>query len=231
MLEEPILIGDSDFDWLRPPAGGWHCRCGKATEHPGMCQQCADEDQERDRKRAISARVMVLPVAFRWASFDSEDLERRSSKGSVTKAKKVAEGLCGGRVSGVTFLGPAGSGKTSLACAMLRTTFALPIGFSPLFCGSIALSRARQDSGLGHTPQEIHDAIHASIIVLDDVGQEPARLSDSVAEVIHERHNDSKPTIITSGLSADELVHRYGDGTARRMFERSALLQLKGKAS
>jgi DNA replication protein DnaC len=76
------------------------------------------------------------------------------------------------------------------------------------------------------------------VLVLDELGSE-AQGRDVVRELVHERHASGRATIVTTWLgSADEndrkeacmaaVREMYGDGTARRLFERGLLIEIGG---
>ena len=79
------------------------------------------------------------------------------------------------------------------------------------------LTRAYQDSKLGSEPEALGESARASILVLDDLGWDVS--VDSIADVLNRRYESCRHSIITSGLTRDELTERYGDAVCRRMFE------------
>lgn len=80
------------------------------------------------------------------------------------------------------------------------------------------LERARLEHPLGKDEApEILDAIHASVLVLDDAGWD--RDPTAVSAVLAERYERALPTIVTSALGKVELAKHYGGAVARRMSE------------
>jgi DNA replication protein DnaC len=171
-------------------------------------------------------RVATIPVAFRWATFDAPELSERCKASDIRDARTFIDDLSGGRVRNVAFLGPAGAGKTSLACAGLRALLTEQVGFSGRFCGAVEICAAQRNSDYGRTCVELSDAKRASLIVLDDIGQEFARDAEIITELVHSRHNESKPIIVTSWLEPNAIATRYGDGTARRILEHAAIVRV-----
>jgi len=63
----------------------------------------------------------------------------------------------------------------------------------------------------------------ATVLVLDDLGNEPA---DSVIfEVVDRRYRPGKPVIVTPGMSPAAIRERYGDALWRRLSERGAVVE------
>ena len=63
-------------------------------------------------------------------------------------------------------------------------------------------------------------ALEASVLVLDDLDLAPEVHGSAVVDVIHARHRENLPTIVTTTLTPAETAQRFGDGSARRLFER-----------
>jgi hypothetical protein len=68
-------------------------------------------------------------------------------------------------------------------------------------------------------------AMGCSVLALDDLGNERAERS-AVPDVIFERHAEDRPTWLTTAFGPDAIAKRYGDGIARRVFERAAVIDL-----
>lgn len=214
----------TDFaSMLQKPANGWPCTgCGERIDWPGVCDRCADAMARERAKDMAQDAISTIPSRFRWATFEAQELEARA--GCVDAARKAGRGLVRGNVRGILLVGLAGSGKTTLACALMRGMLTLPIGRTAKFAGALTLSRARADSGLGRTPALVDDAIRASLLVLDDLGQELH--DDVIREVVHARHDADRPIIVTTGTPIDRFSDRYGAGTARRLTEGVQLVEV-----
>jgi DNA replication protein DnaC len=212
----------------------WKCHCGdvfvagSGVPPSAQCHKCDDRDQrERDEKYARMAterrRVNTLqqiPSRYRWAAFDSDLLTNRiKAQTAIARAKASQDALS------VVLLGGAGSGKTSLACALLRA-MASKRDVEGRFETAFAIAKARQEHSLGEGEAPlIRDATKAKVLLLDEVGAELGR-NTAVQEVIHERHAHERQTVYTSGFSVDEIKSRYGDGIARRIFESAVVIRL-----
>lgn len=189
-----------------------------------------------------SKQLSSIPQAFRWASFDSPDLARRI--GSVTA---IADARRAVGASRMVLVGMAGCGKTSLLAAMLRawTGQLRSEARGGFFVASFRLALARQAHPLGDgEPPEVARALGTPLLCLDELGAEPMPPTSAVAEVIHERHAQGRPTWVTSGLGdaesgpmqfelsriQDAIAKRYGDGVARRLLEGATVINCAGGA-
>jgi DNA replication protein DnaC len=64
---------------------------------------------------------------------------------------------------------------------------------------------------------QISDLKRAPILVIDDLGHE--RFPELILEVLGSRYDNSRPTVVTSGLTISSIMDRYGDSTIRRIVE------------
>lgn len=162
---------------------------------------------------------------FAWASLDAPELATRVLDARAVDV--VRRGI--GAAPVVTFLGPAGIGKTSLACALARA-LALRGEFPErgefLFVTALELvaARAGHPLGRGEAPL-VAAALGADLVILDDLGAEDGRSTGgaALAELIHARHAGLRRTLVTTGFGPDDLTARYGAGVKRRLLDGCAI--------
>lgn len=63
----------------------------------------------------------------------------------------------------------------------------------------------------------IHELKQARVLIIDEMGYEP--WPTTLLEVIGDRHDNQRPTILTSGLRLDAFSDRYSDATIARIAE------------
>lgn len=186
---------------------------------PNFADQ-AEVDRRLAHQASLRAALETIPKGFSWASFVAPELAARVKNDAAIAHARTAVA----EAAGVLLTGGAGTGKTSLACAMMR---ALVETGDPrvLFVGAYWLAKAREQYRLGQgEAPEVERAIEASVLVIDDVGIEQAR-NTALSEVIYERHAAERRTIITTGFGFKALAERYGDGIARRMSEGATVIR------
>ncbi len=190
-------------------------------EAPLDCPGC---HRARLRARDVARCLQSVPEAYAWAAQDAPELAARVPRLRDVLARVGA--LL--RAPRVVFTGPAGSGKTTLAVALLRRALAegLESGeFAHAY--RLATARARYPLGSGEAPL-VESALRVRLLLLDDLGSERRTELSAVPDVIFERHADERPTWVTTGLGLDAIAARYGDGVARRIFERAEIVDLGG---
>lgn len=183
------------------------------------------EDQEqsihvRELRDQFEARV---PRTYRDNRLASPELAKRVKP--VTAIDLAAAAV---DAPWVTIIGPPGSGKTSLGVAMLYAAFD-DGEWAARFIHAYRLGVARIQSkaGEGECP-EVVVAMRNPLVLIDDLGSERDTANNAIPDVIQERHAESLPTWVTTGLSPEECAKRYGGGTTRRLFEMATVIKLGG---
>ncbi len=169
----------------------------------------------------VSLCERSIPKSYRWARPDSPELAAR-----VRTADPAAMARTIAAETNVIILGAAGAGKTSLAVASLRA-LAAPYA---RFLHAYRLGTVRIQNAAGEGEAALVDlAMSAPLILLDDVGNERQTANNAVPDVIFERHAAELPTWYTTAFEPADIAKRYGDGVARRMFERALVVRLGAK--
>ncbi len=214
-LDFALFTPPSDEPIDRECPGG----CGKIIRAQAAhmtCAECQIAAAIRDERAALEPALESIPFDLRWATLDSPALIGRvqvdASNSPIPFARTVS------RSSNVTLLGPAGAGKTSIACAILRVYLAdRTIDLNQRKRARFA--NARVMPSLRDRP-ELAEIERASVLVLDDVGGEEntATGRGMLARIISVRYEWARPTIITTAHDQNAVRSFYGDGIARRMF-------------
>ncbi len=121
---------------------------------------------------------------------------------------------------GALLLGPTGAGKSSVAAWALRRWQSIkqpePVRLSWLDALEATDAERRYRLGTGD-PEELASAYQADWLVLDDVGLSSS--ASLVQLVLARRYQACLPTIVTSGLTPDQLSTHIGAASVRRVVE------------
>lgn len=226
-----------DFDWYPRNAPVLACeptgvRCAACTD-----QRKAQREVER-RLGVVAGALASIPERHRWATFDAPELAERVP---LPLACKLAQKLAAfEEVKMVLLEGATGAGKTTLATAMFRTHLDRAVaegasdeardwGRRAFWVPARALAVARRQSPLGAEPALLVQARQASVLLVDDLGQEAPADKDDVVSVLTERQMEGRPTLITWGFDRKDLKERYGPHMVRRLTTDAARIDLGGQ--
>lgn len=202
------------------------CRRCKASYHgpPGICWECdraADAAADARRRRLeILALIDDEFADYSECAIGSKALMARLKTAEAQAHAANFESLL--VMPRLAFVGPAGSGKTSLIVALSRTWVDRHLGQPARIVIASDLANAKQQFKLGQgDPQIVDDAEEARLLVIDDLGNEEDVARNSIKEVLQHRFNKTKlgfQTWITCAFSPKQMRARYGDGITRRVF-------------
>lgn len=245
-MTERITI---DVSGMFPPIGSYACRdgCGTVLERPGVCGPCARKFDAAEHDAQLRTALGTIPAQYAWAYPDAPELATRIAVLAKLDAARIAErieSLAEHRF--VLIHGPSGAGKTSLACAALRYVIdrgrigATDAHFriakrARFFAARQIATVARRDEYNVDAPEIAPRALvaRASLAVIDDVGQESGgsyRANDRskvLADIIADRYDSGAQTIITTFASTEQWSAMYGDGIARRCWDKELVKVVK----
>lgn len=195
------------------------------------CERCLQElREERVAEKKVAHGETTIPAGYVWAN-----LEAKLPAGDALVAR-ARQAIAAG-VRRAVFVGAAGTGKTSLAVAMLRA-WMTKNRQAAHFAHAHRLGSARLKHRFGQgEADEISAAIEAPLCLIDDLKDERLTNATAIYDVIQERHADGQATFVTTGLGINEeearkrILEIYGDGTCRRIFEGARIFDFSKKGT
>ena len=191
-----------------------------------------ETDESISRKKAhsainrLKAKSLLLDETIKTATFDNFKIETDDEQQAFEFAKNLAEFYKKGGQGNSFMSGPAGSGKSHLSMAILKSY--LESGEkTALFVSYSHVVRLIKDSFNNrdsiYTQNNIMSLLtNVDLLVMDDIGSE--NNSDFSEELLTDVLDGRISTIITTNLSSEELrgnsrkPGRYNQRTASRMF-------------
>lgn len=150
---------------------------------------------------------------------------------SVTGLKRFAEEFGRETYCNYLFIGGTGLGKTHLSTAVAKAV--IERGFDVLYVTAVGMARdfeAKQfDKGVGmkHDPERYEEA---DLLIIDDLGTEMTNqfTLSCLYDVLNERINRHRSTIINTNLSSKELEARYHERITSRLLGEYQPILFKG---
>jgi hypothetical protein len=208
------LPGESHEAWFKRVIGPI------PASTPDMNAREGPDATAAKRQDALAALERTIQPVYRWARFSAPELPERIPASAIAQAK------ASWREPRVCLMGVSRAGKTSLAVAMLRQWVSSSARFGA-FVPAYLLSTARIQHPAGHGEPEIVElALKAPLALLDDLGCERDHAMNPIPDIIFARHAEDRPTWVTTGLTREQLVKRYGLGVVARIFERAKVIRL-----
>jgi DNA replication protein DnaC len=215
--DDELRPGESIPDWFRRVFG--------EMPAPTSDMDADEHAQFRERRHeALRSLARSIPPVYRWASFVAPELaERVATPDAIADARRI-------RLSPrVCLMGASRTGKTSLAVAMLRR-WVSEYGRHAEFIAVHRLGFARIQHAAGHgEPEIVERAMKAPLALLDDVGSERDTGTNPVPDIVFERHAEQRPTWVTTGLTREQLIQRYGTGMVSRLFDQTKVIRLASR--
>lgn len=189
-------------------------------------QRARDDDNER-RRRAWSAKLSAsgIPPRFCDRTFDGYVATSDGQRAALEFARRLGSDIASGSAFGrcAVFIGRPGTGKTHLAAAV--ATHAMRSGRSALFTTVTRLIRRIRDTynrGSSETESQAVDVFTSpDLLVLDEVGVQRGTEDEKLLlfDVLNERYESRRSTILLSNLSVAEMRGYLGERVFDRMRE------------
>jgi len=205
----------------------------------GNCPYCAQERQEREeaeerankqsrrqaRIRDIQ-RASGIPQRFAEASFDGYRPPTKQAQANHAMCRAYAQRFSERHASGASLVlcGKPGTGKTHLACAIgnhVISALVLPVIYTSVTKLARSVKATYSRDADQTEEQAIRQYVEPALLVIDEVGAQRGSETELLLaqEIIDERYQQLRPTIIISNLPERELAGFIGERALDRMYE------------
>lgn len=198
----------------------------------GTPGNCPETRKLPERIASLSQKDLVTALE---CSYQLEVVKRKipftdiSNSEIAEKIDKVSSWFCReDAVRGLFLFGTLGSGKTTLLKAIYGLLRASGLGSESLVMTTSTKLFEEYRANENHLVNQYGCYLRARYLLLDDLGMEPLRClvygveRFPIQDLIYERYDRQRITMITSNLDKTELRERYGE----RMYDRLVEMML-----
>ena len=163
--------------------------------------------------------------------------KKSTQRAYIRKIRQICEQYADGfepaSGKGMLLYGASGLGKTFLLnCVAQRV---LERGYSVVVISASKLMETlRRYLFNGDGAEQVQDILTCDLLAVDDLGSEPMMRGVTVGSIYHvvsERHNASRPMILTTNCSVQQLYEKYEDRIAARLCDpsRMTIIEFSGE--
>lgn len=203
-----------------------------------MCQTCLSEIEKKEREdkakaeeaeriRAASRAISELAIGSRYKGITFDEYEEVNDRAARIKlfCKRYTETFTDRLKEGdsILMLGACGTGKNMLAAIICQEV--IRQGYSAVHTSVVKMIRRVKESWRKDTDETESKAIkffsEPSLLVVDEVGVQFGSETERMylTEIINDRYEARKPTILISNLSLAELEGVVGQRVVDRFYE------------
>lgn len=189
--------------------------------------QAWEKAQElRQKKERYQQQVPERYWSESIGTYKADTEERRKAK---AKAESFIEAVKCGKFQTIIFLGAVGTGKTHLASGIIYECGGL-YRLAPAIVEEI---RRAKSFSTRETETDILDTYgRASLLVIDEIGRGVVAAEEQymLYQIINERYNRRKPTVLISNQTKKEFLSYVGIAAADRLTESAQVVEFTGKS-
>lgn len=186
------------------------------------------ERKLQEEKRLTHYRQTV-PERFYKESLDTFRVDDNEKRNALDKTRMFVQAVKRRKFQTFMFLGNVGTGKTHLACGIIREC-----GGLYKLASSIVeeIRRAKSFTATETEANLLYKYGQANLLIIDEIGRSNSVLDEQyiIYQIINERYNRRKPTVLISNQSKKEFLQYVGIATADRLTESAEVVELTGKS-
>ena len=184
------------------------------------------ERRLQEEKRLAHYRQTV-PERFYKESLDTYKVDDTEKRNALYKVRIFVKAVKYKRFQTLVFLGSVGTGKTHLACGIIRECGGL------YKLSSSIVEEFRRAKSFTATETEadlLYKYGQAILLIIDEIGRSNSTLDEQyiIYQIINERYNRKKPTVLISNQSKKEFLQYIGIATTDRLSAET--VELTGKS-
>ena len=187
------------------------------------------EKQQAERSKFEQYTKSGVPERYWSESLDTYKINNDMQATAAKAAANFLQAVKCGKFKSLVMIGNAGTGKTHLACAIIREA-----GGKYRTAPDIVEEMRRAKSFTANdTEAKIIDYYgHISLLVIDEIGRGIAATDEKyiLYQILNARYNSRKPTVLISNHKKSEFLQYIGAAAADRLVESAEVWELNGES-
>ena len=201
-----------------------------------LCEVCIEEDKvvefEKDNAESREQRVLnhklhnaMISPRFKTKTLENYSTDNDEQKKALAAARWFLK--CFEYATGLIFIGTPGTGKNHLACGIIQEV--VKQDKTAILTTTMKMIRKVKDSWTDRDIKE-GDVItlytEPSLLVIDEIGVQFGSETEKlyISEIINDRYEAMKPTILLGNVTKEELIEQMGDRVIDRFRENGKMI-------
>ena len=207
-------------DLLKIDAGQWKARDEEVAKL---------EEKQARREKLERYQKSGVPERYFNETLDTYKITNEMQATAAKAATNFLHAAKCGEFKSLVMLGNAGTGKTHLACAIIREA-----GGKYRTAPDIVEEMRRAKSFTANdTEADIIDYYaHVSLLVIDEIGRGIAATDEKymLYQILNARYNTRKPTVLISNFTKADFLQYIGVAAADRLVESGDIVEMNGES-
>ena len=194
-----------------------------------------DDTRALERERKLQKEALYInyrqtvPERFFKESIDTYKVDDNEKHNALSKTRIFIKEVKYKHFQTLILLGSVGTGKTHLACGIIRECGGL------YRLASAIVEELRRAKSFRNTETEadiLYNYGQTNLLVIDEIGRSASTIDEQymLYQVINERYNRKKPTILISNQTKKDFFQYIGIATTDRLTESAEVVELTGKS-
>ena len=187
------------------------------------------EAEQEKRERIERYKKSGVPERYYTESLDTYQVTNEMQKTAAQAIGEFLREIKCGAFRTLVLIGTAGTGKTHLACGMVRE-YGGKYATAPDIVEEIR--RAKSFSADQTEKQIIDNYSYVKLLVVDEIGRGISATDEKymLYQIINARYNTRKPTVLISNYTKADFLKYIGVAAADRLVESGDIVEMNGES-
>lgn len=197
------------------------------AEHDAEIER--QERKQTEREKWERYKKSGVPERYFKESLDTYKINNEMQATAATAATNFLHAVKCGEFKSLVMIGNAGTGKTHLACAIIREA-----GGKYRTAPDIVeeMRRAKSFTANDTEADIIKYYSHVPLLVIDEIGRGIAATDEKymLYQILNARYNTRKPTVLISNFTKADFLKYIGVAAADRLVESGDIVEMNGES-